>query len=146
KGVKGWRIETLLIDVSESTHYAAVSRTQQMKIIRMFAIFRQHGNGIEGGSIMMKLAFDSTVLTCIKKVPIPACATVVPPMRNSRHVSDDGVNRHFCLIGIPEVLAPGVNLFLARGIPWHLTAKGISFALPMIRPRLHHGLKLVRIS
>src|SRR5579884_562841 len=90
----------------------------------------------------MKLTFDPAVLSGVQKVPVTTGASVVTPMRDCRHVADDRVDRNFCFVGITEVLAPGVYLFLPGGIPWHFAAKGIGLCFPMVGSGFHYGLEL----
>src|SRR5215831_12493072 len=65
-------------------------------------------------------------------------------MWNGRHVSDDRVDRDLRFVGVSEILAPRVDLFLPRGVPWHFAAERIWLALPVVGPRFHRRFKLRR--
>src|SRR5580765_2505013 len=136
------RVKTLFVDVGQCPHDSAISREEQMEVLRMLAVFRQHRNRVDTRSIVMKLALDSAVLPRVKEIPITSGAAVVSPMWNRRHVSDNRVYCDFSFIGISEVLAPRVDLLLTGGVPRHFTAERIRFRFPMVGSRLHRSLKL----
>ena len=53
--------KAFLIDISQRSHGSPVAHSQEIKIVRMFAIFGQHRNGIEARSIVMQLALQPAV-------------------------------------------------------------------------------------
>src|SRR5579884_18106 len=137
KGMKSTRGESVLIDVGESTHRATVADAQQIEIIRMLAIRSEYGNGVEPRAVVMKLSFQARILARIEKVPESARATVVTPMRQRRHVSQNGIESNLGFFFKAEELGPGIDFFLASRIPRHLAAKRIRLLLPAIRALAH---------
>src|ERR1700740_831717 len=117
--------KALPVDIGKVAHHAAVTSTEQVKIVRMFAVFSEHGNGIDARPIMMKLAFDAAVLSSVQEIPVTTRAAVVSPMRDGWHVSDNRIDCNFCLVVVSEVFAPRIDLFLSGGIPGHLAAERI---------------------
>src|SRR5258708_14218886 len=65
-------------------------------------------------------------------------------MRQGGHVSQDRIERDTRLVLVAEVLAPRVDLFLARRIPGHIAPERKLLAPPAIRPLLHERLDLGR--
>ena len=66
-------------------------------------------------------------------------------MRHCRHVTDNGVERHFRFVVVTEIIAPRIDLFLTRRVPGHLAAEGIRFILPAISAFFHQLLDLIRL-
>src|SRR5215469_13907453 len=93
---------------------------------------------------MMELPLNTRVLRVgsVDEVPIAPRTAVVSPARNRGVVGENCVERDVGLVVIVEVTRPLVDLLLSRGIPRHLAAEGISFALPYIRALAHHAFKL----
>src|SRR6478672_3560279 len=100
--MEGGRVVTLLVDIGKCAHNAAITGTEQVKIVRMFAVFREQGNSIDTRPIMMKLALDAAVLSGVEEIPVTTRAAVVSPMRDGWHVSDNRIDCNFCLVVVSE--------------------------------------------
>ena len=81
---------------------------------------------------MVQLTLDPGQLTAIDKIPVAPCTAVIAPVGQRGHVGKDGIEGRLCLVGITKVGCPHVYLFLAGGVPWHLTPKRIVECLPVI--------------
>src|SRR6266702_1331174 len=143
-GMKSRRAKPLLIDVRQRSHHTAVPHPQQIKILWMRAVLRENGNRIQTRAIVMQLAFDTRILTSIKEIPVTSRTAVVSPRRYGGHVGKDRVERDVSLVVVAKVACPGIDLLLSRRVPWHLTAKGIRLALPVVSSFMHPRFQLSR--
>ena len=89
----------------------------------------------------MKLAFEARVFSSVDEVPVPPRAAVVTPMRDSRRIAQNRVQRHLCFIEIAEILGPCIDFFLSRRIPGHLAAEWIRLLLPVLGALSHSGFE-----
>src|SRR6476661_8679660 len=88
----------------------------------------------------MKLSFYPSRLSAVDEVPVSTRVAVIAPMRHSRHIADDGIERHFGLVIVTKVFAPGIDLFLPGRVPGHLAPERIGFAFPAIGALFHDCL------
>src|SRR5207253_11205348 len=120
---------------------ATVTDATQVNILRVITLFRQNRNGINTRAIMMKLTFEARVFSSVDEVPVPPRAAVVTPMRDSRRIAQNRVQRHLCFIEIAEILGPCIDFFLSRRIPGHLAAEWIRLLLPVLGALSHSGFE-----
>src|SRR5882757_4994210 len=124
--------EPIAVDIGKHPHGASIANPQQVEIVGLFAILAQERNRIESRTVVMKLAFNATVLGREDEVPVASSATVVTPMWQGRIVSKDRIERDFGFIQIAKIFRPRINLLLTSGIPGHLATQGISLRFPAI--------------
>ena len=58
----------------------------------MLFVIVEHWEGVETGAVVMQLAFSLRDLGCVVEVPVAARVSIPAPMRESRHVCEDGVD------------------------------------------------------
>src|SRR5215469_1745816 len=85
----------------------------------------------------MQLSFEPSILRGENEIPITAGASVVPPMRNGRIVTQNGVQRDVSLILVAEIFRPRIDLFLPSRVPRHFTSERIRLLLPAVRTLVH---------
>src|SRR5215471_21067504 len=67
----------------------------------------------------------------VKEIPKATRAAVVAPVRNRRHEAKDRIQGDLRLVVVAEIFGDAIYLFLARGIPGHLTSKRHGAAAPI---------------
>src|SRR5262245_4164181 len=93
---------------------------------------------------MVELAFGCTSGgSTVEEIPKTACAAVITPVWNRRHVSQDRVQRDLRLVRVAEVFRDSVNLFLARRIPSHFAAEGHRAPAPVFGMRFQLSFQSV---
>src|SRR5579875_2493144 len=113
-----------------------------MQIAGVFAVGGEQGHGIDAGAVVVELAFEALDLAAEDEVPVAAGAAVVAPAGEGGVVAKDGVQRGLRLVVVAEVFRPGVDLFLAGGVPRHLAAEGILLGIPVLGAFAHGGFEL----
>src|SRR5439155_12898923 len=146
KSVESRGQEALFINVCEGAQRAAVSDSQKIKIFGMLPIFREKRNSVQTRTVMVQLTFNLPKLAREYKIPVPACAAVVSPMRNCRIVAKDGVQRHVRLLFKAKVFHPGVDLFLPGRVPRHLSPTAIRFLFPSIGAHAHSCFPVIPLG
>src|SRR5258707_4951144 len=107
--MKSRRREAVWVNIWQKSQPPAVSDTQEIKIIRMFAVSRENGNGVNARAIVMKLAFDTAIFRGVEKVPIAARAAVVSPVRDCGIVAKNCVEGDIGFVLITEIFHPCIH-------------------------------------
>src|ERR1700722_1357249 len=130
------RFETFLVDVGESAHRSAVTNTQQIEVVGMFAVLGQQRNRVESRTVVMQLPLEAAIFGGEDEIPVTARAAVVSPVRNRGIVAEDWVERYIGFVQISTSSWPveshGISLpkgyasFLQRSVRARIFASRLS--------------------
>src|SRR3546814_4789131 len=79
--------KTLLVDIGEAAHHAAIGDAQQVKIGGIAPEGVEQRHCVERRAIMMDLPFDPRIFAAIEKIPIAAGVAIIGPARDGRIIA-----------------------------------------------------------
>lgn len=88
------RGEALLVDVRQRRGVAGVADAEEVEVrgVGVAAVGGEERQRVEAAAVVVDLALEALQLAAVDEVPVAAGVAVPAPVRDGRHVGDDGAD------------------------------------------------------